>query len=57
MLVLLCFQMSYWHGIPSLLFGGLAAIAGLLALTQPETLGCKMPDTLAEAEAIEKPDS
>ncbi|XP_045769455.1 organic cation transporter protein-like [Maniola jurtina] len=47
----------YYHGIPSLLFGGMGIIAGLLVLTQPETLGCKMPDTLAEAEAIGKPES
>ncbi|XP_052741135.1 solute carrier family 22 member 7-like [Bicyclus anynana] len=47
--------MTYYHGLPSLLFGGMAAIAGLLALTQPETLGCKLPDTLEEAEAIGTP--
>ncbi|XP_034829489.1 organic cation transporter protein-like [Maniola hyperantus] len=47
--------MTYYHGIPSLLFGGMGIIAGVLVLTQPETLGCKMPDTLAEAEAIGKP--
>lgn len=49
--------MTYWHGIPSLMFGTLGIISGLLALTQPETLGTKLPDTLAEAEAIGKPDS
>ncbi|XP_045769451.1 organic cation transporter protein-like [Maniola jurtina] len=47
--------MTYYHGIPSLLFGGMGVIAGLLVLTQPETLGCNMPDTLTEAEAIGKP--
>ncbi|XP_039755248.1 organic cation transporter protein-like [Pararge aegeria] len=49
--------MSYWHGIPSLMFGCMGILSGLLALTQPETLGTKMPDTLAEAEAIGKPES
>ncbi|VVC88713.1 unnamed protein product [Leptidea sinapis] len=44
--------MDYWHGIPSMMFGGMAILSGLLVLTQPETLGTKMPDTLAEAEAI-----
>ncbi|CAH4036709.1 organic cation transporter protein-like [Pieris brassicae] len=44
--------MDYWHGIPSMLFGGMAILSGLLILTQPETLGTKMPDTLADAEAI-----
>ncbi|XP_045769450.1 organic cation transporter protein-like isoform X2 [Maniola jurtina] len=49
--------MIYYHGLPSLLFGGMGVVAGLLVLTQPETLGCNMPDTLAEAEAIGKPES
>ncbi|XP_045769462.1 organic cation transporter protein-like [Maniola jurtina] len=49
--------MTYYHGLPSLLFGGMGVVAGLLVLTQPETLGCNMPDTLAEAEAIGKPES
>ncbi|XP_023935631.2 organic cation transporter protein-like [Bicyclus anynana] len=49
--------MDYWHGIPSLLFGGMGSLAGLLVLTQPETLGTKLPDTLAEAEALGKPES
>ncbi|GBP59114.1 Organic cation transporter protein [Eumeta japonica] len=42
----------YWDGIPSLMFGVMGLISGLLVLTQPETLGTKMPDTLAEAEAL-----
>nr|XP_026496282.1 solute carrier family 22 member 7-like [Vanessa tameamea] len=49
--------MNYWHGIPSILFGGMGIIAGLLVLTQPETTGTKMPDTLAEAEALGRNDS
>ncbi|XP_023935695.2 organic cation transporter protein-like [Bicyclus anynana] len=49
--------MEYWHGIPSLMFGGMGILAGLLVLTQPETLGTRMPDTLAEAEALGKPES
>ncbi|CAK1555074.1 unnamed protein product [Leptosia nina] len=44
--------MDYWHGIPSMMFGGMAILSGILILTQPETVGTKMPDTLAEAEAI-----
>ncbi|KAM3955694.1 organic cation transporter protein [Aphomia sociella] len=46
-----------WHGIPNLMFGGMGLISGLLVLTQPETVGTKMPDTLQEAEAIGKPES
>ncbi|XP_026319114.1 organic cation transporter protein-like [Hyposmocoma kahamanoa] len=45
---------EYWHGIPSLMFGTMGFLAGILVLTQPETLGTKMPDTLAEAEALGK---
>lgn len=46
--------MDYWHGIPSMMFGGMAVLSGLLVLTQPETFGSKMPNTLAEAEALGK---
>ncbi|KAJ8723072.1 hypothetical protein PYW08_002984 [Mythimna loreyi] len=46
--------MDYWHGIPSVMFGAMAVLSGILVLTQPETLGTKMPDTLAEAEALGK---
>ncbi|CAK1585777.1 unnamed protein product [Parnassius mnemosyne] len=49
--------MEYWRGIPSMMFGAMAVLSGLLVLTQPETLGTKMPDTLAEAEALGKPES
>ncbi|CAH0719755.1 unnamed protein product, partial [Brenthis ino] len=44
--------MEYWHGIPSVMFGCMGVLSGLLVLTQPETLGTKMPDTLAEAENL-----
>lgn len=37
-----------------MLFGGMGILSGLLVLTQPETLGTKMPDTIAEAEALGK---
>lgn len=50
------FQMEYWAGIPTVMFGTMGIIASLLVLTQPETLGVKMPDTLAEAEALGKPE-
>ncbi|CAH0719754.1 unnamed protein product, partial [Brenthis ino] len=46
--------MSYWHGIPSMMFGCMGILSGILVLTQPETLGMKMPNTLAEAEALGK---
>ncbi|CAH0682912.1 unnamed protein product [Spodoptera exigua] len=49
--------MDYWDGIPSVMFGAMGILSGILVLTQPETLGTKMPDTLAEAEALGKPES
>ncbi|XP_026744635.1 organic cation transporter protein-like [Trichoplusia ni] len=49
--------MDYWQGIPSVMFGAMGILSGILVLTQPETLGCKMPDTLEDAEAIGKPES
>ncbi|KAJ2950643.1 hypothetical protein O0L34_g8899 [Tuta absoluta] len=44
----------YWRGTPSVIFGCLGLLSGLLILTQPETLGAKLPDTIAEAEALGK---
>ncbi|CAH2047637.1 unnamed protein product, partial [Iphiclides podalirius] len=46
--------MVYWESLPFVLFGGMGLLAGLLVLTQPETRGMKLPDTLAEAEVITK---
>ncbi|XP_049865251.1 solute carrier family 22 member 3-like [Pectinophora gossypiella] len=48
---------EYWLGLPSILFGCMGLISGLLILTQPETLGSKLPDTLAEAENLGTPES
>lgn len=44
--------MVYWSGIPTIIFGSLAFIAALSVLTQPDTLGIKLPDSLAEAALI-----
>ncbi|KAG6440874.1 hypothetical protein O3G_MSEX001446 [Manduca sexta] len=49
--------MEYWAGIPPVMFASMGFLSGVLVLTQPETLGTKMPDTLAEAEMIGKPES
>lgn len=46
--------MVYWSGIPSMMFGGMAIISGLLVLTQPETRGLKVPDTFEDAEQLGK---
>lgn len=39
------------------MFGAMGFLSGVLVLTQPETLGTKMPDTLEEAEALGTPES
>lgn len=44
--------MTYWHGIPSLMFGCMGILSGFLVLTQPETMNTKLPNTLAEAGAL-----
>ncbi|KOB66936.1 Organic cation transporter [Operophtera brumata] len=49
--------MDYWQGLPSVMFGAMGFLSGALVLTQPETLGTKMPDTLEEAEALGRPES
>ncbi|CAF4852392.1 unnamed protein product [Pieris macdunnoughi] len=42
---------DYWLGLPNTVLG---LMSGLLVLTQPETFGRKLPDTLEEAETIGK---
>ncbi|CAB3221790.1 unnamed protein product [Arctia plantaginis] len=49
--------MEYYAGIPTLMFGAMGILSGILVLTQPETLGTKLPDTLEEAEVIGLPES
>lgn len=44
----------YWSGIPSVMFAGTAIISALLVLTQPETLGQRVPDTIDDAERLGK---
>ncbi|XP_061706066.1 LOW QUALITY PROTEIN: organic cation transporter protein-like [Cydia pomonella] len=44
--------MVYWSGIPSMLFGAMAVISAVLLLSQPETLGTKLPDTIEDAELL-----
>ncbi|XP_038213291.1 organic cation transporter protein-like [Zerene cesonia] len=46
--------MDYWTGIPSVMFGTVCIITALLVLTQPETLGQKVPDTFEDAEVLGK---
>ncbi|KAF7272809.1 hypothetical protein GWI33_014435 [Rhynchophorus ferrugineus] len=42
----------YMKSLPMLLFGGLGIVAGLFAFKLPETLGQKLPETVAEAEDL-----
>jgi len=41
-------------GIPAIIFGIVATIAGLLSLMLPETLNRKMPESVAEVERSAK---
>ncbi|KAJ3654670.1 hypothetical protein Zmor_013844 [Zophobas morio] len=42
----------YAEPLPMLLFGAVAVLAGILAFKLPETLGCKLPETVEEAENL-----
>ncbi|XP_047989458.1 organic cation transporter protein-like [Leguminivora glycinivorella] len=42
----------YWSGIPTVLFGAMAVVSAVLVLSQPETLGTKLPDTIEDAELV-----
>ncbi|XP_034829228.1 organic cation transporter protein-like [Maniola hyperantus] len=44
--------MAYMESLPYLLFGVMAATAGLLMLLTPETLHMRLPDTVRQAERI-----
>lgn len=44
------FQGIYSKPLPLLLFSGVSLVAGGVAFILPETLGSKLPDTIAEAE-------
>lgn len=45
----------YYEPLPLFLFGVVSLVGGLLALSLPETLSLKLPDTVAEAEQIGRP--
>lgn len=46
--------MEYWAGIPSMMFAITALISAVLVLTQPETRGKQVPDTIEDAERLGK---
>lgn len=43
-------QTRYYEYLPTMIFGGMAALSGFLVLTLPETNNLKLPDSLSEAE-------
>ncbi|RVE40410.1 hypothetical protein evm_014940 [Chilo suppressalis] len=46
---------SYWSGLPPLIFGVTSLASGALALLLPETARTPLPDTVADAERIGRP--
>ncbi|XP_075972558.1 organic cation transporter protein-like [Anticarsia gemmatalis] len=42
----------YWEGLPSLIFGIVSIIAGLITFLVPDVAEISLPDTVKEAEAI-----
>lgn len=45
---------SFWPPFPMLIMGSIATVAGLVALTLPETTGIPLPETKQDAVAIRK---
>jgi len=45
---------AYWSPAPLVLMGSLAVLAGTMGAVLPETLGKGMPDTVIQAELLEK---
>ncbi|XP_023936559.1 solute carrier family 22 member 21 [Bicyclus anynana] len=46
--------MTYWTGLPALIFGLTSLLSGFLTLFMPETAKTQLPDTIREAEVIGK---
>ncbi|CAH2089070.1 unnamed protein product [Euphydryas editha] len=46
--------MTYWTGLPALIFGVSSLLSGALTLFMPETARTQLPDTIREAETIGK---
>ncbi|XP_060800645.1 organic cation transporter protein [Amyelois transitella] len=46
--------MHYWSGLPSLVFGSVSLIAGLITFLVPDTADNSLPDTVKQAEEIGK---
>ncbi|KAF9424495.1 hypothetical protein HW555_000306 [Spodoptera exigua] len=44
----------YYENLPSIFFGTMAIIAGLLVFTMPETINIPLPDSIEEAERLTK---
>ncbi|XP_045449924.1 organic cation transporter protein-like [Melitaea cinxia] len=44
--------LEVWSSLPSVLFGSLALLSGLLIFSTPETLGTKLPNTIEDAEHL-----
>jgi len=45
-------QATVWKPLPSLVFGVICTMSGLLYLFLPETLGHLLPDTIEQAERL-----
>ncbi|XP_069361296.1 solute carrier family 22 member 1-like [Maniola hyperantus] len=46
--------MTYWTGLPAVIFGLTSLLSGALTLFMPETARTQLPDTIQEAEVIGK---
>ena len=47
-------QRLWWAPLPMIVFGASSVLAGVLAVTLPETLNEKLPETLEDGEKFGK---
>lgn len=54
MIYAIVFQYAYWPGLPIVLYGASSLVAAIVTLLVPDTTEISLPDTVQQAEAIDR---